>query len=185
MLEFCVPMRDRHGESPLRSLEHDLHRPVAYAILPIFAFANAGIAFAGMSWSDVAEPVTLGIVSGLVLGKPLGIMFFVGIAVLLGADQLPKGTTWTQVVGVSCACGIGFTMSLFIAGLAFEHGSGDYFSGDRLGIVIGSLTKDLAGDAFRYTDLGVHQLKGIAPLLVAQRGHRSGEVLPRVCGFDC
>ena len=143
MIAFCIPMRDEQGNSPLRRLEHDLHGPVAFAILPIFAFANAGLALTGMSLDQLTHPVTLGVVLGLLVGKPVGIMFFVGLAVLLRWVRLPDGVTWRQILGVSFACGIGFTMSLFIAGLAFEHGSGDYFAGDRLGILLGSVLSAL------------------------------------------
>jgi NhaA family Na+:H+ antiporter len=139
LIAFCVPMRDSEGEPVLEKLEHDLHGPVAFAILPLFAFANAGIALAGIGFNDLAHPVTAGIVAGLVLGKPVGILAFVGAAVALGIARLPASVTWTQLLGVACACGIGFTMSLFIAGLAFEHGSGAYFAGDRLGILVGSV----------------------------------------------
>ncbi len=138
LIAFCVPIRDADGRSPLRELENDLHGPVAFAILPIFAFANAGLSFAGTSVNDLVHPVTSGVISGLFVGKPLGIILFVGLAVALRLVRLPRGVTWPQLVGVSFACGIGFTMSLFIAGLAFEHGSGDYFSGDRLGVLVGS-----------------------------------------------
>ena len=143
LIAFCVPMRDPKGHSPLRSLEHDLHGPVAYVILPIFAFVNAGLSFQGMSVADLAHPVTLGVILGLLLGKPLGILLFVGLAVGLRIVKLPGNVNWMQVLGVACACGIGFTMSLFIAGLAFEHGSGDYFAGDRLGILVGSILSAL------------------------------------------
>jgi NhaA family Na+:H+ antiporter len=139
LIALCVPMRNAEDQSPLRGLEHDLHTPVAFAILPLFAFANAGLLLTGMSVDDLIHPVTTGIVLGLVLGKPLGILIFVGLAILLRLAVLPKGTTWGQLFGAACACGIGFTMSLFIAGLAFEHGSGEYFAGDRLGILVGSL----------------------------------------------
>ena len=125
LIAFCVPMRDQQGESPLCKLEHNLHGPVAFAILPIFAFANAGLALGGMSMTDLAHPVTLGVILGLLLGKPLGIMVFVGLAVALRFVQLPNNVNWMQILGIAFACGIGFTMSLFIAGLAFEHGSGD------------------------------------------------------------
>jgi NhaA family Na+:H+ antiporter len=143
LIAFCVPMRDQHGESPLLKLEHDLHGPAAFVILPVFAFVNAGIALGGISITDFIHPVTLGVTLGLVLGKPLGIMIFVGLAVGLGLIRLPNNTTWMQLLGVSFACGIGFTMSLFIAGLAFEHGSGDYFAGDRIGILLGSVLSAL------------------------------------------
>lgn len=153
LIAFCVPMRDSDGASPLKSLEQNLHGPVAFAVLPIFAFANAGLSLGGMSPGDVGHPVTLGIILGLVLGKPIGIVFFVGLGVLTGLASLPRGVGWAQVVGTAFACGIGFTMSLFIAGLAFEHGSGDYFSGDRLGILIGSALSALAAFVTLYYSL--------------------------------
>ena len=143
LIAFCVPIRDAEGRSPLRELEHDLHGPVAFAILPIFAFANAGLAMSGMSFNDLIHPVTSGVIAGLVIGKPVGILLFVGLAVSLGLAQLPTRVTWPQIIGVAFACGIGFTMSLFIAGLAFEHGSGEYFGGDRLGILVGSILSAL------------------------------------------
>lgn len=144
LIAFCIPMRDEHGKSPLRDLEHDLHGPVVFAILPIFAFANAGLSLTGISIDDLTHPVTMGVVAGLLIGKPLGILLFVGLAVGLRFAQLPKDVDWRQILGVAFACGIGFTMSLFIAGLAFEHGSGDYFYGDRLGILVGSVLSALA-----------------------------------------
>ena len=101
-------------------------------------------ALGGMSMSDFNHPVTLGVILGLFLGKPVGIMLFVGLAVGLRLVQLPGNVNWMQILGVALACGIGFTMSLFIAGLAFEHGSGAYFIGDRLGIVLGSILSALA-----------------------------------------
>jgi|TARA_B110000914_G_scaffold224495_1_gene242385 NhaA family Na+:H+ antiporter len=143
LIALCVPMRDMKGESPLRKLEHDLHGPVAFAILPIFAFANAGLNLGGMSFSDVTNPVTMGVTLGLFIGKPLGILLFVGLAVALRFVKLPNDVNWMQLLGVAFACGIGFTMSLFIAGLAFEHGGGDYLSGDRLGILLGSILSAL------------------------------------------
>jgi NhaA family Na+:H+ antiporter len=139
LIAFCIPMRDKEGESPLRRLEHNLHGPVAFAILPIFAFANAGLALGGMTLAQLAQPVTLGVTLGLFVGKPVGILVFVGLAVLLRLAALPKDVSWAQLVGVAFAAGIGFTMSLFIAGLAFEHGASSYFGGDRLGILIGSI----------------------------------------------
>ncbi|MEM7292329.1 MAG: Na+/H+ antiporter NhaA, partial [Pseudomonadota bacterium] len=115
LIAFCVPMRDASGASPLRRLEHDLHSPVAYLVLPLFAFANAGLSLAEMSIDDLATPVTLGVILGLLVGKPIGVMLFVGLGVLLRFAQLPAGTNWWQILGVGFACGIGFTMSLFIA----------------------------------------------------------------------
>jgi NhaA family Na+:H+ antiporter len=147
LIAFCVPMRDAQGASPLTRLEHDLHGPVAFAILPIFAFANAGLSLGGMALADLTHPVTLGVILGLLVGKPLGIMLFVGLALGLRLVALPPRVNWGQLLGVAFVCGIGFTMSLFIAGLAFEHGSGDYFAGDRLGILIGSILAAIAPKA--------------------------------------
>ena len=146
-------MRDKEGHCPLRELEHNLHGPVAFVILPVFAFVNAGLPVADMSLDALAHPVTLGVTTGLVLGKPLGILIFTGLAVALGLARLPEDVNWSQLLGVACACGIGFTMSLFIAGLAFEHGSGDYYSGDRLGILLGSLLSALAAYLFLHFSL--------------------------------
>ncbi len=144
LIAFCIPMRDPRGESPLRKLEHDLHSPVAFVILPVFAFVNAGLALSGIGVDELLHPVTVGVAAGLFLGKPVGILGFVAIAAVVGLATLPRGVTWAQIAGVAFACGIGFTMSLFIAGLAFEHGSGDYFAGDRLGILAGSLASAIA-----------------------------------------
>ncbi len=144
LLAFCIPIRSKDGTSPLRLLEHNLHGAVAYIILPIFAFANAGLSLHGVGWSDVSHPVTLGIIFGLLVGKPLGIMIFAGGAAALGVAKLPEGVTLKQILGVSFACGIGFTMSLFIAGLAFEHSGGQYYAGDKLGILIASTLSAVA-----------------------------------------
>ena len=143
LVAFCIPIRDEAGRSPLKELEHDLHGPVAFGILPIFAFANAGLALGGISSTDLGHPITLGVVAGLLIGKPAGVLLFVGLAVLLRLGRLPAGVTWPQILGVACACGIGFTMSLFIAGLAFEHSGGENFAGDRLGILVGSVLSAL------------------------------------------
>ncbi|MGI9233503.1 MAG: Na+/H+ antiporter NhaA [Woeseiaceae bacterium] len=144
LIAFCVPLRDQEGKSPLRELETDLHGPVAFAILPIFAFANAGLTLSGISVNDLVHPVTLGAMAGLLLGKPIGILSFVGLAVALRFARLPSGVDWGQLLGVAFACGIGFTMSLFISGLAFEHDDGGYIRGDRLGILVGSILSALA-----------------------------------------
>ncbi len=154
LLAFCVPIRGADGRSPLKELEHDLHGPVAYLILPVFAFANAGLSLSGMSLGDLASPVTLGVIGGLLVGKPVGILLFVGAAVAMGWVRLPRGVSWFQILGVAFACGIGFTMSLFIAGLAFEHGSADYFAGDRLGILVGSISSGFVAYVILRLSLG-------------------------------
>jgi len=147
LIAFCVPLRDSQGRSPLRQLEQDLHRPVAFAILPLFAFANSGLSLADTAFADLLHPVTLGVIAGLFIGKPLGILLFVGAGAALRIVKLPGHVSWWQLTGVAFACGVGFTMSLFIAGLAFEYGSGDYFFGDRLGILVGSLASAIAAMA--------------------------------------
>jgi Na+:H+ antiporter, NhaA family len=144
LVAFCVPMRDSSGGSPLKSLEHDLHGTVAFVILPVFAFANAGLALGGMTGADLADPITLGVILGLLAGKPIGIMFFTGVAIIAGLARFPERVGWAQLLGVSFTCGIGFTMSLFIAGLAFENTGVDHFSGDRLGILVGSILAAVA-----------------------------------------
>ena len=159
LIALCIPMRDESGGSPLRELEHNLHGPVVYAILPIFAFANAGLPLAGFTVESLVHPVTLGIILGLFAGKPIGVLAFVGLGVLLRLVELPKNVNWGQIAGIGFASGIGFTMSLFIAGLAFEHGSGDYFEGDRLGVLAGSVLSAVAALVTLHFALG----KGGAP----------------------
>jgi len=139
LIAFCIPLRDTSGGSPLRELEHNIHGTVAFFVLPVFAFANAGLTLSGLSFEDILEPVPLGVILGLFVGKPLGILLFVGAAIGLGLAQRPRNVTWPQLLGVAFACGIGFTMSLFIAGLAFENTRLIDLGGDRLGILIGSV----------------------------------------------
>lgn len=139
LLALVIPMNDKSGNAgPLRSLEHDLHPAVAYAILPLFAFANAGLTLSGLSFQDLMHPVSLGVTAGLFVGKPLGIMLFTAMVVLTGMARLPRGSTWVQVLAVGWLAGLGFTMSLFISGLAFEHSGLDNSVVDRLGILVGS-----------------------------------------------
>lgn len=141
-----VPLRHRgEGEGPLVHLEHALHPYVAYGILPIFGFANAGVSLAGLSPADLLAPVPLGIAAGLLVGKPLGVLFAVALARLLKLAPLPTGTHWGHMVGVGLLCGVGFTMSLFIASLAFEAGGTHAPGTDRLGILMGSLLAALTG----------------------------------------
>ena len=149
VLAFCIPMKaETEGVSwsPVRKLEHDLHYAVAFGILPLFAFANTGISLDGLSLDDFINPVPLGIALGLVLGKQAGVFGFSWVAVRTGLASLPKGVTWSQIYGVSLLCGIGFTMSLFIASLAFELGGESALLVDeRKGILLGSLVSAVAG----------------------------------------
>ncbi len=135
-----------HAESPLHKLEHHLQKPVAFAIVPIFGFANAGVSFAGLSMSIFAEPLTIGIAAGLFLGKLVGVLGTVAVLVKLNLAQLPAQASWGQMTGVALLCGIGFTMSLFIGLLAFN----DPAVQDRvkIGIMLGSLVSGLLGAGF-------------------------------------
>ncbi len=115
-LALCIPLRTRNAESsPLLALEHALHPWVAYAILPIFAFANAGVSLAGMTVDSFIHPVPMGITVGLLLGKTVGVFGLTWVAVKLRLAALPAGAGWGQILGVAILCGIGFTMSLFVA----------------------------------------------------------------------
>ena len=144
-LAFCIPLRTKHSEtSPLMSIEHALHPWVAYAILPLFAFANAGVSLAGVSLHSFVSHVPMGIAAGLLIGKTLGVFGLTWIAIKTGMAALPAGANWGQVFGVAILCGIGFTMSLFVGSLAFVAGS-DYVGMDRMGILTGSILAALIG----------------------------------------
>jgi NhaA family Na+:H+ antiporter len=144
-LALAIPLAgaDEHGESPLRQLEHVLHPWVSYAILPLFAFANAGVSLAGISVADLAEPLPLGIAAGLFVGKQLGVMCATWIATRVGLGVLPEDVTWLQFYGMALLTGIGFTMSLFIGTLAFDHS--DFAASVRIGVLGGSLLSAIAG----------------------------------------
>ncbi len=138
--------RDAHKSSPAHAMESALHPWVVFGILPLFAFANAGVPIVGLSFSMLLEPVPLGIALGLFAGKQIGVFAGAWIAVKTGFAQLPKAVGWIQVYGLSALCGIGFTMSLFIGTLAFEGGGGpDYAVDDRIGILAGSFLSALLG----------------------------------------
>lgn len=142
---FMIPISGQRYASPLKHLEHALHPWSAYLILPLFAFANAGVSLDGIQLSDLLSPVPMGIILGLFIGKPLGIFTVSWLSVKLGIAQLPSGVNFKQIFAVSILCGIGFTMSMFIASLAFEHGGLDYGSYSRLGILVGSTLAAVIG----------------------------------------
>ncbi len=146
-LGLMVPHKGaRVGESPLKKMEYTLHPYVVYAIVPIFAFTNAGVSLLDLTLTDLINPVTLGVALGLFVGKQIGILGFVWVAIKLGFASLPRNTSWPAMYGGSILCGIGFTMSLFIASLAFTPGTmPDGFAADRLGILLGSLTAGIVG----------------------------------------
>ena len=163
MAAFAIPLRRTLGEpdatdSTLHRLEHLLTKPVAFLIVPLFGFANAGVSFAGVTLTDVAQPLPLGIILGLFVGKQIGIFGTVWAAAKFGVAQCPKGASWTQVYGVALLCGIGFTMSLFIGGLAFV----DTAQGDavKVGVLFGSVASAMLGWAV---------LRMAAPLSVMER----------------
>ncbi|MGL6247007.1 Na+/H+ antiporter NhaA [Pseudomonas sp.] len=147
-LAFCIPLRTKNAEpSPLLTLEHALHPWVAYGILPLFAFANAGLSLSGVTMESFTHDVPMGIAVGLLLGKTLGVFGLTWLAVKIGIAALPQGANWGQVLGVAILCGIGFTMSLFVGSLAFEPGVSEYAGMDRMGILTGSILAALIGYA--------------------------------------
>jgi NhaA family Na+:H+ antiporter len=147
LLGFTIPLRakDSTGHSPLHSLEHGIHPWVAFLILPVFAFGNAGVSFAGITLSALAEPLTLGIILGLILGKSLGVFGFCYVVILMGKAKLPEGANMLSFFGVAIISGIGFTMSLFIGSLAFESNWEQMGSKVRLGVLCGSLVAGIIG----------------------------------------
>lgn len=132
-----------HAESPLHKLEHMLHKPVAFVIVPIFGFANAGVSFAGVSTGVFSEPLTMGVAAGLLVGKLFGVLGTVAILVKLKLADLPAQASWGQMTGVALLCGIGFTMSLFIGLLAFSDPAvQDHV---KIGILMGSVAAGVLG----------------------------------------
>ncbi|MGY2443685.1 Na+/H+ antiporter NhaA [Pseudomonas sp. SDO52101_S400] len=147
-LAFCIPLRTKNAEpSPLLTLEHALHPWVAYGILPLFAFANAGLSLTGVTAESFTHHVPMGIAVGLLLGKTVGVFGLTWLAVKIGIAALPQGANWGQVLGVAILCGIGFTMSLFVGSLAFVPGASEYAGMDRMGILTGSVFAALIGYA--------------------------------------
>jgi NhaA family Na+:H+ antiporter len=146
-LAFTIPLNSqREGVhvSLLKELEHDLHYWVAFFILPLFAFVNAGVNVTEISMEQMAGPVPLGIMMGLFVGKQLGVFGFSWIAIKLKITSLPEGSNWLQLYGVSVLTGIGFTMSLFIASLAFTDAQMFEYT-DKLAILIGSFASGILG----------------------------------------
>lgn len=146
ILAFFIPFKGRNEKfSPLRKLEVNLHPWTAYGILPLFAFVNSGVSLEGISFSTLLSPVPLGIAMGLFFGKQIGVFMFSWIAIKSGIARLPTSVDWVQMYGVSVLCGIGFTMSLLIGALAFEHGGPYYAVEDRIGILLGSFFSAVIG----------------------------------------
>lgn len=153
MLALAIPLKltpgtpeAEHAESPLHRLEHTLHKPVSFVIVPIFGFANAGVSFAGVTSDVFTEPLTMGVAAGLLLGKLVGVLGTVALLVRLGAANLPAQASWGQMTGTALLCGIGFTMSLFIGLLAFDDPAiQDHV---KIGILMGSVAAGMIGAIF-------------------------------------
>lgn len=147
VLAMFIPLKSKNNPefSPLKNMEQDLHSVVAFFVLPVFAFANAGINLSGVGAEQLLHGVPMGIALGLFLGKQLGVFGFCWIAIKLNLAKLPGDISWSSLYGVSALCGIGFTMSLFIGSLAFEETNVDQIFNDRLGIIIGSLLSGIMG----------------------------------------
>lgn len=147
VLAMFIPMRSKDDpeHSPLKSLEHDLHSIVAFFVLPVFAFANAGISFANVTTEQMFHNVPIGIALGLFAGKQIGIFGLCWLCIKMNFAQLPKGMSWGGLYGTAALCGIGFTMSLFVGSLAFEETGVNLLFDERLGIIIGSLLSGIIG----------------------------------------
>jgi len=139
----AIEVAAEHAQTPLQRLEHTFHPWVSYFIMPIFALANAGLTLKGDLLSTFAQPVTLGIMAGLIFGKQVGVFAASYLAVKLKWADLPTGMTWTRLYGLSWLAGIGFTMSLFIASLAF--GDSEFLSMAKAGILLASLVSGAVG----------------------------------------
>ena len=142
---FCIPLKDKWGKSPLHALENGLTPYVLYLIIPIFAFANAGVVLKGMSFGDLLAPLPLGIALGLLLGKQLGVFGLTMLMVKSGLAQMPHGATKLHIYGIACLAGVGFTMSLFIGGLSFDDPA--MMNQVRLGVLSGSVISGIMGYA--------------------------------------
>lgn len=145
IIALLIPLKikEPNHEPPLISLEHALHPWVSFGVLPVFAFANAGVSLKGLSFSTLLEPITLGIIAGLMIGKPLGVMGFTWLGGLLKICKLPKDISWQAYFGMALLTGVGFTMSLFIGTLAFDDVA--FQNAVRLGVLFGSAVAGLLG----------------------------------------
>lgn len=140
-----INVKNEDGHPMLAHMEHALHNWVAFFILPIFAFANAGVQLVGTTTEQIFNPIVIGIVAGLFIGKQVGIFGACWLAVKAGIAKLPEGTNWLQLYGVTLLCGIGFTMSLFIGSLAFEHQGMEHINSVKVGVLTGSILSAILG----------------------------------------
>lgn len=145
LVAFFIPSSADKSRSMAYQTEHSLHPWIAFFVLPLFAFANAGVSLLGASTDELITPVTIGIILGLFVGKQLGIFTICYLVVKLKWAQLPKGASWLHIYGISLLCGVGFTMSLFIGSLAFETQPLAYQTQVKVGVLLGSLLSAVAG----------------------------------------
>ncbi|TRX56938.1 Na+/H+ antiporter NhaA [Thalassomonas sp. M1454] len=147
LVALFIPMKDANDPSysPLKSLEHDLHSVVAFFVLPVFAFANAGLNLTDVGFADVMHSVPIGIALGLIIGKQLGVFGFCWLAIKMNFTKLPQGMSWGTLYGTAALCGIGFTMSLFIGSLTFNADDLSKVFDERLGIIVGSVVSGVLG----------------------------------------
>lgn len=158
ILAFFIPMKSRGPaemdaeagvysviRSPLKYLEHELHAPVAFFVLPVFAFANAGVSFLSMGKDALLHSVPVGIALGLFFGKQLGVFLFSVLVVKIGLAKMPKNMSYQTLYGIALLCGIGFTMSLFVGSLAFPQPDSELVFDERLGIIVGSVVSAVTG----------------------------------------
>ncbi len=145
ILGFLIPLQTKNKQTPARKVEHGIHPWVAWLILPLFAFANAGVSLQGVSVESLASLLPMGIAAGLLLGKPIGIMLSCLLATKLGIARLPEGVSFKHIAAVSVLCGIGFTMSIFIASLAFAGAHESMLTYSKIGILLGSTLSALLG----------------------------------------
>ena len=140
-----IPLKGGDDHSPSRHLEHILHPWVAYGVLPVFAFANAGLPLAGVGMDAVLGTVSTGIFLGLFFGKQIGVFGMTALVIGLGISKKPEGSSWAMLYGIALLCGVGFTMSLFIGSLAFEHGGFSQAAALKIGVISGSVVSGLGG----------------------------------------
>lgn len=146
ILGFCIPLKGKKGETPLHNFEHILAPWCSFLVLPLFAFANAGVYLGNISLDMMTSALPLGIALGLLIGKPLGVFGFSLLSIKLKIAKLPEGVNLSQIFAISVLCGIGFTMSMFLAGLAFGEQAGDTINTlSRLGILLGSCLSAIIG----------------------------------------
>jgi len=150
LLAFLIPFGKGDEKSSSYILQHVLHKPVAFVILPLFALANTAILIAPDWYSGLGEPYSIGIIAGLVIGKPVGIFVLTFLGAAIGLCSLPKNLKWSNILGAGLLSGIGFTMSIFITLLAYQDN--DLINGSKIAIIIASIIAGVAGFAFlRFT----------------------------------